>query len=210
MKYIKMFDNLDNIKVGKPTKVRYERMREFIKTKELADRLDKLKVPNWWVMTFIEWNIWDIHFVDRKITHKQKLDFFKSFLFEKVETKIGGREFLWKLMYFETTSRIHKFKNSTVTKEEKILQESRRKVAREKYEKENAEFRKKHGNIFGNFFGGIFDIDKHYKTLEIEKGATQQEIKKAYRNMSKKYHPDVGGTNEKFNEINTAYRALYK
>ena len=58
MKYIKMFGNIENLKVGKPTKVRYERMKEFIKTKELATRLDELKVPNWWVMLYVDKYIW--------------------------------------------------------------------------------------------------------------------------------------------------------
>ncbi len=47
-----------------------------------------------------------------------------------------------------------------------------------------------------------------YKILEIKKDADQQEIKKAYRDMSKKHHPDVGGDERKFHTINLAYRVL--
>lgn len=54
-----------------------------------------------------------------------------------------------------------------------------------------------------------------YEVLGIDKGATQDEIKKAYRKLAKKYHPDNYANNplsdlaeEKFKEINEAYEAL--
>ena len=48
-----------------------------------------------------------------------------------------------------------------------------------------------------------------YKTLGIEKGASAEEIKKAYRTLAHKYHPDKAGGNEtKFKEINEAYQIL--
>lgn len=51
----------------------------------------------------------------------------------------------------------------------------------------------------------------YYEVLGIEKGASQDEIKKAYRKMSKKYHPDINqeeGSDEKFKEISEAYEVL--
>lgn len=42
----------------------------------------------------------------------------------------------------------------------------------------------------------------------MEKNANQDDIKKAFRNLSKKHHPDHGGDAEKFKEINEAYRTL--
>ena len=33
-----------------------------------------------------------------------------------------------------------------------------------------------------------------YDILEIEKGANEQEIKRAYRKLARKYHPDVNKT----------------
>ncbi|MCR5230269.1 MAG: molecular chaperone DnaJ [Solobacterium sp.] len=51
----------------------------------------------------------------------------------------------------------------------------------------------------------------YYEVLGISKSATDAEIKKAYRSLAKKYHPDVNkepGAEEKFKEINEAYEVL--
>ena len=50
-----------------------------------------------------------------------------------------------------------------------------------------------------------------YETLEINENASADEIKKAYRKLARKYHPDVNkdsGAEEKFKEINAAYEVL--
>lgn len=61
--------------------------------------------------------------------------------------------------------------------------------------------------------------DNAYKILEIEKTATVAQIKKGYRNMAKKYHPDrvehLGeahkkGAEEKFKQVQKAYEYLQK
>jgi molecular chaperone DnaJ len=49
----------------------------------------------------------------------------------------------------------------------------------------------------------------YYKILGVDKKSTQDDIKKAYRKLSKKYHPDVnGGDDVKFKEIVEAYETL--
>jgi len=49
----------------------------------------------------------------------------------------------------------------------------------------------------------------YYKTLDVDKGASQDEIKKAYRKMAHKHHPDKkGGDEAKFKEVNEAYQTL--
>lgn len=61
--------------------------------------------------------------------------------------------------------------------------------------------------------------DNAYKILEIEKSASVDNIKKAYRKMAKKYHPDrvihLGkehqeGAEEKFRQVQAAYEQLQK
>ncbi|MBU1119454.1 molecular chaperone DnaJ [Patescibacteria group bacterium] len=49
----------------------------------------------------------------------------------------------------------------------------------------------------------------HYNTLGVSKDASDDEIKKAYRKLAHKYHPDKkDGDEEKFKEINSAYQVL--
>ncbi|GAX01741.1 molecular chaperone DnaJ [Secundilactobacillus silagei] len=51
----------------------------------------------------------------------------------------------------------------------------------------------------------------YYEVLGVSKDASQAEIKKAYRQLSKKYHPDINkapGAEEKFKEITEAYEVL--
>ena len=61
--------------------------------------------------------------------------------------------------------------------------------------------------------------DSHYRILEIEPNATDDEVKKAYRKMAIKYHPDKVATlgedvqkaaEEKFKAVNQAYEAICK
>ena len=50
-----------------------------------------------------------------------------------------------------------------------------------------------------------------YETLGVSENATESEIKKAYRKLARKYHPDVNKSpeaEEKFKEINAAYEVL--
>ena len=50
-----------------------------------------------------------------------------------------------------------------------------------------------------------------YETLEVSENASKDEIKKAYRKLARKYHPDVNKdkeAEEKFKEINAAYEVL--
>lgn len=63
------------------------------------------------------------------------------------------------------------------------------------------------------------DVNWAYKTLEIEVSASNEDVKKAYREMAKKYHPDTVANlgedikkkaTEKFRTVNEAYEELKK
>ena len=65
----------------------------------------------------------------------------------------------------------------------------------------------------------IDNIDSCYKVLEVDRSATNEEIKKAYRNMAVKYHPDKlnhlgedirNASEEKFKKVNEAYEKIKK
>ena len=52
------------------------------------------------------------------------------------------------------------------------------------------------------------DNTKFYKTLEVEKDADFNTIKKSYHKLARANHPDRGGDTEKFQEIANAYEVL--
>ncbi|MET6989667.1 TerB family tellurite resistance protein [Sediminicola arcticus] len=65
----------------------------------------------------------------------------------------------------------------------------------------------------------IKSADTAYKILEIERSVSDEEVKKAYRTMAKKYHPDrvnteneaiKKGAEEKFKEVQKAYETIQK
>ena len=63
----------------------------------------------------------------------------------------------------------------------------------------------------------INEVGGAYKILEIQKSATDNQVKKAYRNLAKKHHPDkiqhlgdayVKAAQEKFQKVQKAYERI--
>jgi len=48
----------------------------------------------------------------------------------------------------------------------------------------------------------------YYQTLGVDRDATPDQIKRAYRKLASQHHPDKGGDKNKFQEIEQAYRTL--
>ena len=72
-------------------------------------------------------------------------------------------------------------------------------------------------SIYSMFLKNDSSIDKYYKILEIEKEVSTEEVKKAYRKLVMKYHPDklqgvsddiIKLANEKFLSIQDAYEKI--
>ena len=65
------------------------------------------------------------------------------------------------------------------------------------------------GSIIGNYYINTNIMKDYYKILGVEKNASKDDIKKAFRKLAHEHHPDKNSGNDtKFKEINEAYTVL--
>ena len=50
----------------------------------------------------------------------------------------------------------------------------------------------------------------HYHVLGLRIGATLDQVKRAYRSLAMRFHPDHGGSEERMKAVNAAYHAIIK
>lgn len=84
-----------------------------------------------------------------------------------------------------------------------------------KYIQKKQDFYNKKKQEKEDYHAGVFpafeELPQCLLTLELEKyPANEEELRKQYRKLSKKYHPDMGGSEERFQEINMAYQEAKK
>jgi hypothetical protein len=71
-------------------------------------------------------------------------------------------------------------------------------------------------NFFGNPFEDNFksrreyeeEVDENYSVLGLKKSASDEDIKKAFREKALETHPDKGGDPEEFRRVREAYESL--
>jgi len=64
--------------------------------------------------------------------------------------------------------------------------------------------------LFSNKFSRKPRAKTFYDVLQIDKGASAKDIKKAYKSMAMKHHPDAQeGSEEQFKKISEAYQTLH-
>ncbi|MBW1637436.1 MAG: DnaJ domain-containing protein [Deltaproteobacteria bacterium] len=87
------------------------------------------------------------------------------------------------------------------------------------YDQRTIEAKYKYGHQYTEAAPGRDTVNRHFATLGLQKGASMEEIKQAYRKLSMKYHPDkvrhLGDefqkiSEEKMKEINAAYEYFKK
>lgn len=101
----------------------------------------------------------------------------------------------------------HEEKLQKIQRDEEKLKEKLKQM-REECERERI-FR---DSLFSRVKSADNSVDKNkrnaIKLLGIEDSFTKDDVKKAYRRLARKHHPDAGGTEENFKRLNKAYQYL--